>query len=86
MFLELDVPPSDVCLGDYVSEYLNTSSLVGVKCDTCGKEVQKEKCSKLTSLKETEFLTVILNRHKETVEGVKFVRNEVTSTKDLYIR
>ena len=86
MFVELDVPTSEESLGDYVSEYLNTSSLVGVKCDICCKEVQKEKNSRLASIKDTEFLTVILTRYKQTFEGIKFVRNEVSSTKDLFIR
>ena len=86
MFVELDVPTSEESLGDYVSEYLNTNSLVGVKCDICGKEVQKEKNSRLASIKDTEFLTVILTRYKQTLEGIKFISNEVTSTKDLFIR
>ena len=86
MFVELDVPPSKANLGDYVSEYLNTSSLVGVKCDACCKEVQKEKGSRLTSIKDTEFLTIILNRALQTLEGFKFVKNEVNSTTDVFIR
>ena len=86
VFVELDVPTSDESLGDYVSEYLNISSLVGVKCESCSKEVQKEKNSRITSIKDTEFLTVILTRYKETPEGIKYVSNEVTSTKDLFVR
>ena len=86
MFCELSVPPANSSLSDYVEEYFNNGCMVGVFCDVCKNLVQVEKSSRLTSIRDTEFFTVILTRAQETLDGFGFVRNEVVSTNDVCIR
>ena len=87
IFLEIDVPPTGSNLSSYVSEYLNTSSLIGKKCTSeLDKLVQAEKRLRITSIRETEFIIVILTRSMQTDHGFKFMKNEVTVTEDMFIR
>ena len=41
---------------------------------------------RLSNVKETDFITVILTRTMETEEGYKFNTNNIESTNDLFIR
>jgi hypothetical protein len=87
MFVEMPVPQDDTSLDSHVSDQFNCSSLVGVFCeDGCQQLVQVEKSSKLTLARDSEFLTVILTRAVETLDGFTLVKNEVISTNDVFIR
>ena len=86
MFLELPVPPANSSLSDHIDEYFNNSYMVGVFCDVCQNLVQVEKSSRMTKIRDTEFLTVILTRAQETLDGFKLVENEVISTNNISIR
>ena len=87
MYLEIPVPPDESSLNDYVEEYFNTSSLVGLNCENvCQSFVQVEKSSKLTQSAETEFFTVILTRAIETTDGFELVKNRTMATDDVYVR
>ena len=87
MHIELDVPPDSCELSQSIDDYLNTSSLVGLRCESkCQRIVQKEKTAILTSNEETNFLLVILSRAVETVNGYQFNRNRTISTNDVFIR
>ena len=87
MFVEMPVPQDDTSLDSHVSDHFNCSSLVGVFCeDGCQQLVQVEKSSKLTVARDSEFLTVILTRAVETLDGFTLVKNEVISTNDVFIR
>ena len=87
MYIELQVPPDDTNLNDSVEDFLNSSSLVGLRCEEgCHQFVQSEKTSKLTQASETEFFIVILTRGMQTVEGFKLIKNRVTATNDAFIR
>ena len=87
MHVELDVPPDSCNLSDSVDDYLNTSSLVEMRCESrCQTIGQKEKSTILTSHNETDFLLVLLSRAVETVDGYQFNRNRTISTIDVYIR
>ena len=87
MFVELQVPPDNSNLNEYVEEYLNSSSLVGVYCENnCRQLCQAEKSSKVTRNAETEFLIVILTRAVETLDGYQLNRNRTTVTNDILIR
>ena len=48
--------------------------------------VQVEKRIRLSSVEETDFITVILTRTMETEDGYKFNTNKIESTNDLFIR
>ena len=87
MYVEIPVPPDESSLNDYVEEYFNVNSLVGLHCEnTCQSYVQVEKNSKLTLTKETEFFTVILTRAVETLNGFQLVKDRTMATDDVYIR
>ena len=85
-YLELEVPPEDSKLSDYVGYFFNTSELIGVYCEHgCRKIVQAEKRSKLTDASQAEFITVVLTRGIETAQGFKLNVNSITSSTDLLI-
>ena len=87
MYIELQVPSDDTNLNESVEDFLNSSSLVGFRCeDGCQQFVQAEKTSKLTAASETEFFIVILTRGMQTIEGFKLIKNRVTATNDAFIR
>ena len=87
IFLEIDVPPANSNLSTYVSEYLNTSTLIGKKCtNEQDKFVQAEKRIRITSIKETEFIIVILTRGLKIDDVYRFIDTEVTITEDMFIR
>ena len=87
MYIELDVPPDSCELSRSIDEYLNTSSLVTLRCESiCQRNVQKEKTSILTRTNETQFVLVILSRAVATVDGYQFNSNRTISANDVYIR
>ena len=87
MYIELEVPGDNCKLSDSIDDYLNTSSLVGMFCESkCQKIVEKEKTSIISSTAETEFLLVILSRAVQTRDGFQFNSNRTISTDDIYIR
>ena len=86
-YLELEVPPENSDLSDYVGYYFNTSELIGVHCKHgCKKVVQVEKRSRLTDASTTEFITTVLTRTKETSEGYKLNLNSLTSSTNFFLR
>ena len=87
MFIELDLPPDGSNVGAYIEDYLNISSLKCIFCeDACQKLCQKEQRSRITNSIETEFLTIMLTRAVETLDGKTFLKNKIVSTNDVYIR
>ena len=87
MYLELQVSSGMSNLNELVEEYLNQSELVTLKCeDGCGKVVQKEKRTQLSSCIASKYIIVVLQRGIQTPHGFRVVRNRLTSTGELFIR
>ena len=86
MYVEIPVPPNHTNLNDYIEEHLNTSSLFGKFCDGCKQFSEAEKSSKITLANETEYLMIILSRALETLDGFKFIDNEINVTNEVFIR
>jgi hypothetical protein len=87
MYAELQVPPDYSNLSDFIEEFFNRSSLVGVYCETsCKSLVQAEKSSKVTRTADTEFITVILTRAVETLDGFKINKDRTIATNGVLIR
>ena len=86
LYIEIPVPPDNSPLNEYVEEYFNISELGGVHCEACQKFVEKEKRSKLTDTNEAEFITVILRRAIETMDGYELDKNTTIPTDDVFIR
>ena len=86
-YVELQVPPDGSNLNDYVEGFFNNCTTVGRFCENeCKKIVPAERTSKVTSASETEFITVILTRAMETLDGYQLNENRVNSTNDVFIR
>ena len=87
MYVKLQVPPDNSNLNDNIEEFFNASSLVGVFCENgCQSVIEAEKSSKVTRTAETEFITVILTRAIETLDGFQLNKNKVIPTNDVFIR
>ena len=87
LYIEIDTPPDNSSLSDYIEEYFNISSLKCVFCEEdCQKLCQKEQRSRLTVSADTEFFIIILSRLVDTLDGLKLLKNKVISTNDVYIR
>ena len=68
-------------------DFVDAEITLDIFCeDACQKLCQKEQRSRITNSIETEFLTIILTRAVETLEGKTFLKNEIISTNDVYIR
>ena len=87
MYLELNVPPDGSDLKIHVENFLNDEWSNLYLCEeNCKKLTQKHKKIMLTSAAEAQFLTVFLSRTLETMDGYKFVKNQVNVTSDINIR
>ena len=61
--------------------------MVTLKCDDgCGKVVQKEKRTQLSSCIASKYIIVVLQRGVQTPHGFRVIRNRLTSTEELLIR
>ena len=87
MYIEPEVPQDDSSLNNFIEDFYNASTFVHTFCeDECQKFVQAEKASKLTDASETEFITVILTRAIETLDGYQLNKNSVNSTSNVLIK
>ena len=86
LYIEIEVPPDNSHLNNSVEEMLNISELFAMNCENCKKLVQKEKRLQLTSASESEFITVILRRTVETLDGYELNKNRTICTDDVFIR
>ena len=87
LYLELDVPPNNEDLKDYVEDYLSKQSRLECLCEGgCNKYTQKIKKTSITSSDEVKFLTVILTRGIVKDGGYHLVQNKILSTNDIYLR
>ena len=85
--MELDVPQDNTYLDDTVQNFFNSNDSVGRFCeDGCKTFAQAERRSRITSIKETQYIIVVLSRAIETLDGFKMVKNKVTPTRDIIIR
>ena len=87
LYIEINIPPSNSILRDYVEEYFNGRSNVLAHCDgDCQKLVEKMKWTSLNRSDEAKFLIVILTRGIDTMDGYTFSKNEIDSSQDIKIR
>ena len=87
IYIELDVPPNNSILKDYVEDYFNTQSNFHSYCDgECKKLSDKITWTSLIRSDEAKFLIVILSRGIQTLDGFTFVKNKIDSTRNIQIR
>ena len=87
LYLEIDVPPHNSVLKDFVEDCFIVRSKILTHCDgDCQKLSEKLKWTSLIHSDEAKFLIVILARGIDTVDGYSFSRNEIDSTKNIQIR
>ena len=86
LYVEIEVPPDNSHLNESVEEFFNISELFAMNCENCKNLVQKDKRLTLTSASEAEFITVILRRAVETLDGYEFNKQRTIPTDDVFIR
>ena len=87
IYIELDVPPNNSILKDYVEDYFNNRSNFLSYCDgDCQKLSDKITWTSLIRSDEAKFLIVILSRGIQTMDGFTFVKNKIDSTRNIQIR
>ena len=86
LYLELQVPDEGSDLNSFIEEeYM--CSLITKKCDeVCKSTVQAEKSTKLTSGKDTEFLTILLSRATGNPDDYRINTNKIKAFNDVWIR
>ena len=70
-YLELKVPPDNTHLSNHVEDFLNTSDLIGRKCEGCKKFTQAETGNEITSVEQSKYLVIILSRAMRDQDGCK---------------
>ena len=87
MYIEIDVPPHNANLSEYLENYFCTSTLSARHChERCQTLSEAEKRCEIKIVGETEFFIIILTRTIETLDGFELNQNKIISTDDVYIR
>ena len=87
IYLEIDVPPNNFNLSEYVEQTLNDGEVVEYHCeDGCKRRYQADKRTVLKSIKETQFIIVMLRRMIISEYGLEIVPNNINSGEDINIR
>ena len=83
----MDVPPDSSNLSDYVEDMMNGSSIVQYHCeDGCNAHYQAENRTQLKSVRDSQFILLLLRRMVITENGPEILKNNVIATQDLMIR
>ena len=87
LYIEIDVPPIDMTLNQYVEEIMNGFIKVDYNCkDGCKMAEGAENRMVMKSCQETELFIVILRRVIQDIEGVKIVNRSTETTHRINIR
>ena len=87
LYIELDVPPNNSNLQEYVEGFLNHELEVGSRCEaSCDRYTRKIEKKSVTQIEEARFITVILTRGIDTAGGYQLVKNKILATNDIKIR
>ena len=87
IYLEMEVPPDGSDLKAQVENYLNDGLPRLYNCEEGCKELrQKTIRMTVTNIQETEYLTIVLSRGIETMDGYKFLKHRNNVAKDISIR
>ena len=87
LYVELEVPPNNSILKDYVEDYFNEKSKSIYRCEEdCQALSEKMRWVSLTNSDEAKFLIVILTRYMDTLDGFRLVGNKINSTQTIVIR
>ena len=87
LYIEIPVPPSNSDLKDYVEHFLSEQSEFGYQCqEGCNDLTKKTKQTSITNSEDAKFITIILTRGVETLDGFHLVNNKIKSTDNVNIR
>ena len=87
LYIEMPVPPSNSDLKGYIEDFLNEGSELEYQCqEGCNDLTKKIKQTSITNLEEAKFITIILTRGIETMDGFRLVNNKIKSTDNVNIR
>ena len=83
----MPIPPSNSELKHQIEDFLNDKSESEHQCqEGCGDVTKKIKETSITNLEEANFITIILTRGIETMDGFQLINEEVKSTANVNIR
>ena len=87
LYVEIDVPPNESKLNEYVEKNLNGYCEVEYNCeDGCNVRCEAENRSMIKSCKDMNFLIVILRRVVQREAGPVIVKNRVYSCDNICIK
>ena len=87
LYVEMEVPPNNSILKDYVEDFFNEKSKSVYRCEEdCQALSEKMRWVSLTNSDEAKFLIVILTRYIDTLDGISLVENKINSTETIVIR
>ena len=83
----MSVPQHNSQLDEYIENFFNDKSRVENNCtESCKKLTLGEKRSTLTSVEDSKFITIILSRAVQTLDGYAFNQNKTVATSKILIR
>ena len=85
-YIELDVPEEHSQLNFPLEYFFNATTLVESSCEFCKTKVQTEVKNEITSIEDTNFITVYLRRAVATQEGFQLKMKKIISTEEIFIR
>ena len=87
IYLEMDISPDGANLSQYVEETFNEGLMVDYNCeDGCQTKYQAEKRTVLKSVRETQFIIILLRRSIMAEQGIEIVYNNVYAEGNIQIR
>ena len=87
LYIEMDVPPNNSKLNEFVEECFNGVCNVEYHCnDGCNQKNGAENRGTLKCCKDTEFLIVMLRRVVQGEEGLEILQHTVSPGDAIHIR
>ena len=87
IYEEMQVPPDQSNLKNYVEQFFNESVTVDSQCqDGCKQKGRGERRTTLKSIENSKFIVLIFSRAVDSGHGYKLVKNVVTSTDPVKLR
>ena len=83
----MEVPPDGTSLGFHVEKYLNEPTIVEYHCEESRhSKFEAEKRNMIKSIKDTQFIIILLRRTIATQYGIELIENQIKGTDDISIR
>ena len=85
-FIEIDVPEEDSKMNTSLEFFFNSASLVSSSCQICKKDVQVEVRNQILRIEDTNFITIVLSRGMDAVDGFHLNTKKIICTEEMFVR